>query len=117
MIYLLNIHLLINKIKRRSTHCCLFHNAAQIIKVQGQMHTMGKYGYRERNRRCRVSGSGQFSYSHIEEVGLSLIVKASDRASRLVYLSVAVGRENHRLKRFDGVWVTCDEAECPSFQL
>jgi hypothetical protein len=56
-----------------------------------------------------------FGYNYSEEAGLSFIQKASERASRLEYLSVEVGWENHHFKRFDGVWVICDKEEFPSF--
>jgi hypothetical protein len=56
-----------------------------------------------------------FGYNYREETGLSFIMKASDRASRLEYRSVEVGLETHHFKRFDGVWVTRDEAEFLSF--
>jgi hypothetical protein len=58
-----------------------------------------------------------FGYKYTQEDLLSFIMKASDRASRLEYLSAEIGWENHHYKRFDGVWVICDEAEFPLFWL
>jgi hypothetical protein len=57
----------------------------------------------------------EYIFDNWEDV-ISLIMKASDRAPHLEYLSWIGDSGDYHWKRVGGEWVICDEEEFPSFE-